>query len=340
MKRKNLNVLKLKNFFSKDKRVQKVYFKFHRLLSKNKKNRRFVVAVSGGADSLALAALSNISSFTNNYKFFFVLIDHGIRKNSVKEANAVKKLLKKHSIKLNILKNNKKILKNLQKNARDVRYGLLSDYCKKNNANSLLVAHHQDDQVETFLIRLSRGSGVEGLSSMSEVSKIKGDINLIRPFLDFKKKELIYISNKVFGKVFNDPSNKSKKFLRTNIRELKKTLEAKGLDFDKIIKSIKNISLNKEAINFYVNKSIKKFVQFKKNQTILNLTQFKKEPEEVKFRIINLIIKKRNKSYYPPKSVKVLNLIKNFQDNSLKKCTLGGCIFERKNKYLHVSKEF
>ena len=179
MKRKNLNVLRLNNFFLKDKKSKEIYLKFNNILSKNKKNKRFVVAISGGPDSLALAALSNIFSHKKKFKFFFVLIDHGIRKNSSKEASEVKKLLKKHSIQLKIIKNNKKIFKNFQKSARDIRYKLLSDYCKKNNAKSLLVAHHQDDQVETFLIRLSRGSGVEGLSSMSELSKIKGNINLI-----------------------------------------------------------------------------------------------------------------------------------------------------------------
>ncbi len=340
MKRKNLNVLRLNNFFLKDKKSKEIYLKFNNILSKNKKNKRFVVAISGGPDSLALAALSNIFSHKKKFKFFFVLIDHGIRKNSSKEASEVKKLLKKHSIQLKIIKNNKKIFKNFQKSARDIRYKLLSDYCKKNNAKSLLVAHHQDDQVETFLIRLSRGSGVEGLSSMSELSKIKGNINLIRPFLDFKKKELSYISKKVFGKVFKDPSNKNKKFFRTNIRELRKTLEGKGINFDKITKSIRNISSSKEAINFYVEKSIKKFVKFNKKETILNLIQLRKEPEEIKFRIINLIIKKRNNSYYPPRSNKVLNLIKNFEMNNLKKCTLGGCIFERKKSLLYVSQEY
>ena len=87
-------------------------------------------------------------------------------------------------------------------------------------------------------------------------------------------------------------------------------------------------------------KSIKKFVKFNKKETILNLIQLRKEPEEIKFRIINLIIKKRNNSYYPPRSNKVLNLIKNFEMNNLKKCTLGGCIFERKKSLLYVSQEY
>ena len=221
-----------------------------------------------------------------------------------------------------------------------MRYQLLESFCIKKKAKSLLVAHHQDDQVETFLIRLYRGSGVEGLSSMQEMIQFKSGVMLIRPFLDFKKKELINISKKAFGKIFKDPSNKNKKFLRTNIRTLKRNLVNKGIDLEKIIRSIKNIASTKEAIDFYVARSMKKFVKYEKNTTILNLIQFRKEPQEIKFRIINNIVKKRTDSYYPPKSKKVLNLISGFQNNSLIKCTLGGCIFERRKSFLHVSREF
>ena len=112
------------------------------------------------------------------------------------------------------------------------------------------------------------------------------------------------------------------------------------LNFERIIRSIQNISSSKEAINFYVTRSIKKFVKFRKKETILNLKQFRKEPKEIRFRIINNIVKKRTNSYYPPRSEKVLNLINNFQANNLKKCTLGGCIFERKRNFLYVSNEF
>ena len=167
-----------------------IYQKVNLILKKYKKNNSFVVGVSGGPDSTALAALSNFLKHEKKNRFFFVLIDHAIRKNSHQEALKVKKLLKKNNISLEILRNRKKIKNNIQKNARDIRYKLLSKYCKKKKAKSILVAHHQDDQVETFLIRLSRGSGIEGLSSMSEKTKLNG-VNLIRPLLDFNKQQLI-----------------------------------------------------------------------------------------------------------------------------------------------------
>ena len=340
MKRKNLNAAKFKDVIIQDKKISAIYFRLKSILSKHKQNNSFVVAVSGGPDSMALAFLSNLLMNETKYKMYFLLVDHGIRKNSGKEALQVKKLLKTKGINLRILKNKKKIAKNIQKNARDLRYELLVEFCKRNKAESLLTAHHKDDQIETFLIRLSRGSGVEGLSSMGQSTNLKYGIKLIRPFLEFKKDELNYISKKFFKNTMKDPSNKNRKFLRTNIRELSKILEKKGLNFDQIIRSIKNISSTKEAINFYVDRSLKKFVKFKKKETILNLKMFRREPREVKFKIINRIVKNRTSSYYPPRSQKVLNLISRFETKNPKKCTLGGCIFERKNNLLYVTREF
>ncbi len=340
MKRKNLNVAKLKDVIIQDKKISTVYLKLKSVLSKFKQNSPFAVAVSGGPDSMALAFLSNLLANETRCRIYFLLVDHGIRKNSEKEAVQVKKLLKKNRINLQILKNRKKISKNIQKNARDLRYDLLVEFCRKNRVRFLLTAHHKDDQVETFLIRLSRGSGVEGLSSMSQSTNLKYGIKLVRPLLEFKKSALKHIANKVFEKTIKDPSNKNRKFLRTNIRELTRILENKGLNFDQIIRSINNISSTKEAINFYVNRSLKQFVKFKKKETVLDLKLFKKEPQEVKFKIINRIVKNRALSYYPPRSQKVLNLISRFEAKNSKKCTLGGCIFERKKNLLHVTREF
>ena len=331
MRTKNLNVTRPDHL--------NICQKVKSILKKYKNNNTFVVAVSGGSDSLALVSIIKNLMQENKYKFFFAIVDHNLRKNSAAEALGVKRLLSKYDINLTILKNKKKIDKNIQKNAREIRYNLLEKFCKKKKAKSLIVAHHQDDQVETFLMRLSRGSGVEGLSSMNEIATLKQGTSLIRPLLDFKKNDLISITKHTFNKFFKDPSNKNRKFLRTNIRELKKNLEKKGIDIEKIVRSIKNIASTKDAINFYVERSIKKYITFKGKLTILNLEKFRQEPKEIKFKIVNKIIKKTTNSYYPPRSKKVLNLIDGFQRNRIKKLTLGGCIFERKNRFLFVSKE-
>ena len=120
MSKKNSNV-NLKNSFKNFKDLSNIFQRFKNKLNRlNKKS--YVIAVSGGPDSLALVALSKAYSFAKKTKFDYVLVDHNIRKNSSQEALKVKKLLKKNNVNLNIILNTKKIHKNIQGKARDIRY--------------------------------------------------------------------------------------------------------------------------------------------------------------------------------------------------------------------------
>ena len=199
-------------------------------------------------------------------KFYYVNINHGLRKNSKSESKYVKKILKKQIITLKIINNKKKIKNNIQHNARKIRYALLKDECKKRKIKFILTAHHKDDQIETFLIRLSRGSGVQGLSSMGIMSPLDNKTKVIRPFLTESKKELIFASKKVFGNYIKDPSNKNQKFLRSKIRKLLPILKKYGIKDDQIIKSINNLKSSNKTINLYFNEVLKKIVKQKKKK--------------------------------------------------------------------------
>jgi len=164
MSKKNSSVI-LNNRFKDFPVFSKNYLNFKRKLN-HLKSDSFVVAISGGPDSLALAALSKVYSLEKKVKINYVLVNHNIRANSNDEALQVKKLLKKHKININVLNNKKKIVKNIQGQARQIRYEILKKYCLEKNINTVLTAHNLEDQVETFFIRLSRGSGLAGLSSM------------------------------------------------------------------------------------------------------------------------------------------------------------------------------
>ena len=129
MSKKNSNVI-LKDNFRNYEELFHVYSKFKKQLSSFKK-KAFLVAVSGGPDSLALTALAKAYSYENRCKIYYVLVDHNIRKNSSREAKSVKRLLKKYQISLHVLKNKKMITKNIQSKARTVRYNLLTNFCKK-----------------------------------------------------------------------------------------------------------------------------------------------------------------------------------------------------------------
>ena len=332
MSKKNSSV-NLKNGFKSFKDLSNIFQNFKNKLDRlNKKS--YTVAVSGGPDSLALVALSKAYSYKKKTKFSYVLVDHNIRKNSAKEAEQVKKLLKKSQLNLNIILNKKKITRNIQGQARNIRYEILSNYCRRNKINTLLTAHNLEDQVETFFIRLSRGSGLKGLSAMKALSKIDNKINLYRPLLDIKKKFLIKISKNIFGRYFKDPSNKDYKYLRTKVRNLKKPLEKSGIAYEQIIKSIKNLALSKATLDGYFKKIFQDTIKKTKKEILINLDKFNNLNNEIKIAIIKESIKKLKNNYYDPRSKKVENLINNIQKSNFKKSTLGGCIFAIKKDKL------
>ena len=337
MSKKNSSV-NLKNGFKNFKDLSKIFLNFQDKL-KIMNNKSYVVAVSGGPDSLALAALTKAYTFLKNIKFYYVLIDHNIRKNSDKEAQKVKKLLKKKNIPLKIFLNKRKITQNIQANARITRYDLLCEYCKKKNVKTILTAHNLEDQVETFFIRLSRGSGLRGLSSMRPLTKIDNKVNLYRPLLDIKKKFLKKISKNVFGKYLKDPSNSDTKYLRSRVRNLKKSLEKSGVKYDQIYKSIQNLSYSRVTLDEYFNRIFKKTIKKEKDEILINFKKYQNLSKDIKMALINESIKKLKKNYYDSRSKKVYNLINNLNKKGFKKATLGGCIFFKKGKNLRLKAE-
>ena len=339
MSKKNSNVLNLKSTIIKDRKIFKIYKDFKREISKITNNKPFIAAISGGADSLALAALSELYRIEKKIIIHFILIDHGIRKNSQKEAKSVQKLLKKFSIFLKIKKNSRKIKANIQKAARDTRYKFLSDFCIKKKIKYILTAHHMDDQIETFLIRLSRGSGVQGLSSMNRVSKLSNKVKIVRPFLDIKKKDLQHISKKVFKKIFEDPSNKNKKYLRTRIRSLKDKFERSGISHSQIIRSINNLATSRDIINNYLNQAIKLLTEKRRNEVLIKLKPLLLENEEIQFKVLSRSIQNFSKSYYPPRSKKIFNILNKLKERKKLKSTLAGCVIEKTGSNLSITRE-
>ena len=338
MSKKNSIVLSHKNPFSETERVKTLYLNFKKKISKLKKNK-FIVAVSGGPDSLALAAMCKaFESDNSNKKFYYVNINHGLRKNSKSESKYVKKILQKQKITLKIINNKKKIKNNIQHSARKIRYALLKDESKKRNVNLILTAHHKDDQIETFLIRLSRGSGVQGLSSMGIMSPLDNKTKVIRPFLTESKKELIFASKKIFGNYVKDPSNKNQKFLRSKIRKLLPILKKYGIKDDQIIKSINNLKSSNKTINLYFNEVLKKIVKQKKKIFEIQKKGLFSLNDDLQIKILGFAIKSLSKSEYPPRSKKIINAIKFLNSKSEMKYHLAGCCLISKNSHIIIKK--
>jgi tRNA(Ile)-lysidine synthase len=347
MKKKNSTAqqkkVKFDNKHLNDPKIKKVYLTFKKQLYSQIKNEKFCIGVSGGPDSLALSFLCKIFSKEFNSRFVALIIDHNLRKQSRIEAQKVKIILTKHKIKSKILTWKGKIPKsNIQFNARNIRYFLLKKECNKLNIKNLVLAHHEGDLIENFFIRLFRGSGLKGLSSLNVKRHSEDNIlNLIRPLINIKKNKLIYISKKVFKFYLTDPSNFEEKFLRTRIRNYLDKFKLDGLDINKIKLTLSNLQSANESINFYKEKSIKNHVRYlQSNACFVSYGLFNYESKEVIFRTINDIISKISDGYYPPRGKDVKNLISRIQSEKFNKSTLGGCIIERIYNILIFRKEF
>ncbi len=321
----------------KEKRVFNVYKKFETNID-IKEN--FIVGVSGGPDSLALAFLSKIYSIKKSLNPKYIIIDHKLRSNSALEAKCVQKQLKKLSINLDILNwNGKKPKKNIQSIARDKRYSLLVNSAKKFKIKYILIGHHLDDLFENFFIRMIRGSGLKGLISFDKKSKID-NINLIRPLLDLDKKDLIYICNYIFGSFVKDPSNENERFKRVKIRNFLTQLESEGLDKNKFLLTIKNLKFADETIKFYTKKNLRENISFfEKKKSIILKQKFFENSAEVIFRSFTEIVKLVGKKYYPVRGKKVDDILKLINTKSQFKVTLGNCIIKKFNETVIVSKE-
>ena len=321
----------------KNKRITKIYNEFEKNLGINKE---FAVAVSGGPDSLALAFLSKIYSEKKKINSKFFIVDHKLRKESTKEAIIIQKLLKKNLISSEILTwKGIKPLKNIQSVARINRYELLFKRCDKFNIKHILLGHHQDDLFENFFIRMLRGSGLKGLISLDKKTNINGK-NLYRPLLEHKKSDLIFLSNKVFNFYIQDPTNEDTKYLRIRVRKLIEELKKDGLDKRKFLQTIKNLKNSDIVVGFYVKQNLKMNSYFsqKYNKLILN-EKFFNQPHEVVFRSLTESIRLIGRRYYPVRGKKLDRIIRDYQKNSLFKVTLGGCIIEKVNLTVIISKE-
>ena len=339
MKRRDLTALNFK--LLEDKKINQIYFQFRGNILPLIGKEKFAIAVSGGSDSLALSILAKLYSLEQCSDFATLIIDHRLRKESAHEAKQTYKNLKKNNIKAEILTyRGSKFTSNIQKKARDLRYDLFQKYCKKNKIRFLILAHHQDDLIENFYIRLIRGSGIKGLTSLQNVSELNKDFYILRPLLHFKKEELLNLTKKIYSTWIEDPSNLNEKFLRVRIRKMQSKLQKEGFDPKRVLKTIENLNTAKNSLDFYISKSEKKYLIFyKEGYATLKSTIFKNEAPEVIFRVIIKAIHFVSGEYYPPRSDSLKILIKNFLSKKFKSSTLGGCLIEKNSNTISFFRE-
>jgi tRNA(Ile)-lysidine synthase len=198
--------------------------------------RRILLAISGGPDSTALLWLTARwkGANRNTPQLIAVTVDHRLRKESKQEAAAVAILARKLKIPHYVLAwSAQKPKTGLQEAARTARYGLLLDLARKLDAAAIVTAHTLDDQAETILHRIARGSGLGGLAGMGAKTERDG-IALLRPLIGVPKSRLIATLRKARVPFTDDPTNRDSRFLRPRLRQLAPELAKEGIDASRL----------------------------------------------------------------------------------------------------------
>lgn len=181
----------------------------------------YALAISGGPDSMALALLAHAWAEPRGIVLHAITVEHGLRAESANEAEQVAQWMDARRIPHNILRWETPVAR--QQDARDARYALMAKACRARSIHYLLLAHHRDDQAETLLLRLKRGSHVHGLAGMRSQSNLHG-ITLLRPLLAVPKAELIAFLSAQGQSWVEDPSNHSLAYDRNRLRHLMASL--------------------------------------------------------------------------------------------------------------------
>ncbi len=287
----------------------------------------FVVAVSGGADSLALALLMKNWADANKKHMVALTVDHGLRPSSAKEAKYVAQVMKQYEVEHYILEwKGKKPATNVEEKAREARYGLIEKWCLQNKVKFVFVAHHMQDQAETFLIRLQRGSGVDGLSAMNVLTK-RNDIFIVRPMLNCLPEDLkVFLQIKHINWV-EDETNLSDAFLRGRVRKLLPLLDEKlGIDVQKLADTAQRMGRVRTFLEEVTQKFIKNNVRiYNKKIMCFTLKNFAELHEEIAFRVLSKLLTDVAEKVYPPRFERLENLYKNMLKSGFKSQTLQGC---------------
>lgn len=193
-----------------------------------------LIAVSGGSDSMALAALCARAAKDGAGDFIAATVDHGLRANSGEDAAEAGRRCESLGLPHTVLRwRGDKPSSHIQAAARGARYALLADWAAKHGRRAILTGHTADDQAETVLMRLSRGAGPRGLASMAEESRIAAGagepVALIRPLLRIRRDRLKSYCAEMALDWFDDPSNDDPKFERVRVRALLGALEEQDL---------------------------------------------------------------------------------------------------------------
>lgn len=299
-------------------------------------NAPIAVALSGGADSLCLTLLLKTWAEAHNRMLIALTVDHKIRPDSSREAVDVGKIMAAQNIKHKILTVKESLSgAHLEERARTARYALMIQYCQQQGISALCLAHHLEDQAETVLARLSRGSGVDGVSGMSRISRREG-IWLFRPLLMISKdKILTYLHQKKMTWI-EDPMNNDPLYERVRWRRRLPLFAENELSARALAISAERIHRARTALDFFSMRFVRCSVVFHEmGFCFIPRLLWQEQPEEIQLRVLRFLI-----SVICPEGrpYSLNNLEKNLL--TVQDFTTGGCHIMKTRKGIFIAPEW
>jgi tRNA(Ile)-lysidine synthase len=288
------------------------------------------LAVSGGGDSVALMHLFVDWARKHSGALPTVLtVDHVLRDDSANEAATVAQWAQALGLSAHVLRwHGKRPISGLEEKARAARYKLLGEWCAANGVASLFIAHTREDQAETFLIRLGRGSGVDGLSAMAPCSRFPlpgfERLHVMRPLLQFGRAELRTCLRARDISWFEDPMNTDRGFARVRVRELLPQLEATGISVERIAEAADHLRRARAALDEARDAFFAKNVQFAEGQALVDAVALSRLSREIGLRVLSHLLMQVGLLTYRPRFVSLEALLDSVLSGDPAR-TLCGC---------------
>ena len=286
------------------------------------------VAVSGGGDSVALLKLLHEWSGRD---LEVVTVDHGLRPESAEESMAVGDLARQLGLSHTILKwTDKRPGGNLQDAARTARRKLMADWARKIGITAIALGHTADDQAETFLMRLARGSGIDGLSAMEPIYE-EDDILWLRPLLSVRREQLRTYLAEAGAEYFDDPSNDDTGFDRIKMRQALGTLGALGIDVDQINETTERLRAAKQVVYTSTRDlSLACTRVLSVGEVQIDTKRLLSGQSAIRLRILSEAIRYVSGAYYVPRAHSVAQILNEIATEDFRAATLHGVVLRQK----------
>ena len=284
------------------------------------------VAVSGGGDSMALALLADAWARARGRRLTALTIDHGLRPESKMEAERVGCWLGARGIGHAILPwNEPKPTTGLQEAAREARYRMIGEWARAHDVGQVLVAHQMEDQAETFLMRLARGSGITGLAAMREVIE-RGGVRYLRPLLSIPRARLRATLQSADQAWIEDPSNLSPRFARTGYRRLQAALADRGAGARRIAEMAQNFARLDALLNVAVRSFAGATIAFGHAGAVMDVAVWRKLPEPLALLVLRHVLAEVGGRKLRPRSDRLARAYARLmREGAAPPFTLAGC---------------